>query len=337
MPEMIARTVYVRNSDCVALSEDNAGRQRLKMIAQMPADSPAAMPFPIKPGPFRLAMGLQVLEPGAWIRIDADWSRDRALKRDLYRRHGDKVFVALPGTETAQKEIHAMLAAHLVQRFPNRFQQTSGGIAVYDDGQWHQPEDPDRPALLTAAFWVQEDLVLMQADGNGGYRLAAASVSFPTRWRLQEKLGKPIDAIHAPVPDLENRIGRQIRRLFQNFTPDKPLVRENWSIMDNDQLFQPAGHGRATEADDLHAGNVGTKLWLRVERQCLFRLQVCRDILFSIRIYQAPLESVIATPQRAQAMLNAIETMPPDLQRYKSFPVFRRALVGYLENRLSGA
>ncbi|MEZ5865467.1 MAG: DUF3445 domain-containing protein [Geminicoccaceae bacterium] len=40
-----------------------------------------------------------------------------------------------------------------------------------------------------------------------GYRLVGAFVAFPSRWSLAEKIGRPMPAIHAPVPGLEAAIG----------------------------------------------------------------------------------------------------------------------------------
>jgi hypothetical protein len=40
---------------------------------------------------------------------------------------------------------------------------------------------------------VPDDLCLVQADADGVPRLVAASLCFPSRWRLGEKLGRPLE------------------------------------------------------------------------------------------------------------------------------------------------
>ncbi|MDR2983200.1 MAG: DUF3445 domain-containing protein, partial [Nocardiopsaceae bacterium] len=54
--------------------------------------------------------------------------------------------------------------------------------------------------LDLAGRLVAEDLCLMQASDHNDYRLVGASLCAPNRWRLDDKLGQPLDAIHAPVP-----------------------------------------------------------------------------------------------------------------------------------------
>ena len=39
------------------------------------------------------------------------------------------------------------------------------------------------------------------APGPDGYTLEAASLCFPARWRLMDKMGLPMSGIHKPVPD----------------------------------------------------------------------------------------------------------------------------------------
>src|SRR6202011_6426026 len=59
--------------------------------------------------------------------------------------------------------------------------------------------DPHVQPLEAAGLCVQEDLcVLMRGDGH--WRLEAGVVCFPSMWRLAEKLGLPVTAIHQRVP-----------------------------------------------------------------------------------------------------------------------------------------
>ena len=66
--------------------------------------------------------------------------------------------------------------------------------------------------LLTAALQVAEDLLVMQPGETGEYHLVAASLSAPSYWRLDEKMGLPLSDIHEPVPELAARIGGRICR-----------------------------------------------------------------------------------------------------------------------------
>ena len=74
----------------------------------------------------------------------------------------------------------------------------------------------------------------------------------------------------------------------------------------------------------------GDRVWLRVERQTLARLPDTDSILFTIRIHRWPLARLAALPEAVTRLRQAMETMPPDLQQYKSMPVFGAAVHQYL-------
>src|SRR5690606_21475830 len=105
-------------------------------------------------------------------------------KRRLFAERPGDVFAKEPATREAQQEVADLVAAHMAAHFP----------------QIGMPApDPADPPLKTASLMVQEDLVLMR-KGDDGWRLAAASLCFPSSWSLAEKFGRPLTAIHEPVP-----------------------------------------------------------------------------------------------------------------------------------------
>jgi hypothetical protein len=136
---------------------------------------------------------------------------------------------------------------------------------------------------------VQEDLVLMRR-GEAGWRLAAASLSFPSSWKLAEKFGRPIHEMHAPVPGFGGgtRNAELIARMFDNMRPETPMIRWNWSVYGDAELFHPHN----SPARRFGAGERADNAFLRVERQALRLLPESRDILFTIRIIVDPLEEL---------------------------------------------
>jgi hypothetical protein len=176
---------------------------------------------------------------------------------------------------------------------------------------------------------VQEDLCLMQ-HVDGAWRLTAASVCFPTRWRLADKMGQPLDVIHDPVPGLRDRLANPMGRFFDRMKVARPVWRINWSLIDDEALYQPKGHGRRQADPTITPENAGERVWLRVERQTLRRLAESDAILFTIRIHRWPLARLAALPEAAERLRLAIETMPAQMQGYKSLPVFGEAVRSYL-------
>jgi hypothetical protein len=289
-------------------------------------DAPLYTPFE---APYRMSMGLMRLDPAEWIEVDGDWAADLAEKRRLLAERHDELVRELPGSEAGQAEALAELAANLARHHPDFYRLAEGvlhlpalGVAWPLDGGGLAPLD-------AAGRAVQEDLCLMQHDG-ADWRLTAASVSFPTRWRLADKMGQALDRIHDPVPGFAERLGRPVVRFFDTLKLDRPVWRINWSLLDDPALYQPKGHGRREENPAITPENAGDKVWLRVERQTLTRLPATGAILFTIRIHRWPLARLARLPEAAAKMRQALESMPAPMQEYKSMAVFGRAVRAWL-------
>lgn len=96
---------------------------------------------------------------------------------------------------------------------------------------------------------VQEDLCLMRR-GPGGWRLAAASVSFPSSWSLRDKFGRTLDALHEPVPGYAGTMAVRMARVFDNLRVGIPVTRMNWSLYGDAHLHHPDTHGPLLEGRD---------------------------------------------------------------------------------------
>ena len=291
-----------------------------------------ATPFAYRPldeGPYRMAMGLLSLKPDAWIEIDRHYDRYLAEKCRLLQERPDEVFAALPEAAAASAELRDLLVAHLTRVFPERFRQDGGILTRLPDGARFELEGALHPLDLVGRL-VQEDLCLMQ-PGPEGYRLTAASLCFPTRWRLHDKLGRPMAQIHEPVPFYGEKLARPVDLFFERMKADKPVWRLNWSLTDDPELFQPSGHGR-TECDPgITSATAGDRIFFRVERQTLRRLPDSGAICFGIRVYQNPLSDLEGDPAGAARLAAALRELPDAVLRYKSIKVFDRPLLSYLD------
>ncbi|MCW8131076.1 MAG: DUF3445 domain-containing protein [Planctomycetota bacterium] len=302
------------------------------MALPEPADPPPPPEFhPFKNAPFRMAMGLQELDPRDWIRIDERFAADRALKRELLDRRHAEVFAALPGSEAAGRECLELLAEHLLAVFPPWYRREDGGWRLMLSGERIR-DDPALHPLDLAARLVQEDLCLMQSGPDGPYRLTAAAVCFPSRWKIAEKLGQPMRGIHAPVPFYGRELGEKADRFMEILAADRPVWRLNWNIHETPELFQPAGPGRTERDPSITPLNAGERLWLRVERQTLRRLPASRAILFTIRTYLTALTAFQNRPEVAAELAGALRGMPQDTLLYKSQTPWREAALSWLDS-----
>jgi dimethylamine monooxygenase subunit A len=283
------------------------------------------LPLVFLQGPWRLAMGLNALDPADWLCFDEEWGREIGLKRSLLAERQGDVHALLPEGEAAAQELLELLFEHLPRYHPDRFTAADGGLHVIEEDRRVALADAD--PLKQAGLLVQEDLCLLAPDQEGSYRLVGASLCFPMRWRLAEKLGQPMAAIHTPVPGFAERLGRPVDRYFSALDPARPVWRANWSVTDDPELFQP--HGR-TKAIAIRREEVGQRLWLRVERQTLRRLPRTRLVLFTIRTFVRRLERIAADPALATALAARIAEMPDAMLRYKNMLDIREPLTAWL-------
>jgi len=285
---------------------------------------------PFLDGPWRLAMGLKALDLAEWIEIDERFAADLARRRErLDRRHGE-VFAALPESRAGQSEVLELLLEHLPARFPDHYRRTNGAIANLVTGERFACDAWAGAPLELAGRLVQEDLCLLQR-GAAGYRLVAAVLCFPAHWRLADKLGRPLEAIHEPVPGFGERLAPTVDRFFASLQVERPVWRVNWSLVDTPELSLPPEH--RARPPTLSPADAAERLWLRVERQTLRRLERSGDMLFGIRTHLAPLGSAIDGAAAAQALAARILEMPAAMARYKGIAPIRAPLLAWLAVR----
>jgi hypothetical protein len=285
--------------------------------------------LPFAQGSWRMSMGLKPLRLEDWIEIDDHLTHELALKHHLLQTRYTHVFASMSGSETAQQEALNILLEHLTGHFPAHYQIENGAIAHSLTGdRWLLSDFADRPLDLAGRL-VQDDLCLM-LPGPEGYILGAGSVCFPSRWSLQEKIGKPMAQIHHPVPGYDTALQRPVNNFFDHLRVDCPSWRLNWSIVDTPDLALPPDYRNHRHQDIITGENAGDKLWVRVERQTLRRLPLSNAILFGIHTYVYPLKMLESKSEARHGLASAIQQMPIEMQHYKNLIPIRTALLDYL-------
>jgi hypothetical protein len=287
----------------------------------------AAVLLPFEAGPHRLAMGLTAIPADALVMLDASYAGQMEQRLRLLDSRREDVFAALAAADGASAEVLALLGALLPRRFPEVFARTGGRLRNTVTGEAWALADPPAHPLEVAGRLVQEDLCLVTPEG----RLEAAVLCFPSRWRLAEKIGRDLGAIHAPVPGYAARLARPVGRFFAQLRPGRVVERVNWSVLDDPALFQPGGKGRSDANAAVTPANAGETLVLRVERQTLLRLAT--HVLFTIRLQVTPLARAITRPADAARLAAAVRALPPDMALYKSLPAIAAPLLAWLDAR----
>ncbi len=285
--------------------------------------------LPFAGGQWRLQMGLRALRPEAWLELDGDFAAELAEKRALLAQRHDEVFRALPGSEDAAAELLALVASHLPRHHPDFYRRDGDRLLNLITGESWDVRAPKIHPLDLCGRLVQEDFCLM-LPGAAGYVLAGASLCAPNRWRLADKLGRPLEGIHDVVPGYGEALARPVERFINEVRPEKLVWRVNWGIADLPDRFQPVSLPRAAP---IAAENAGALLFLRIERQTLRKLPGTAAVIFTIRTSIAPLARALRTREDAADLASAIRTMPQDMQRYKAIAPFAATLLEWLEAR----
>lgn len=255
-------------------------------------------------------MGTRTLDPRRWLVFDAQAEYELDLRRRLLAEAGDEVFRATDASRPAQEE-----AAALIDEWLRR----------------HRPAGRERwgPAsldpLARAGLAVQEDVCLMER-AEDGWRFTAGLVCFPTYWSLAEKIDRPQQAIHEPVPHYADDLAEKVTRFFDRLAADTIVTRRNWGFTAQPLLFVP----RLSDLDQPAAFDPDAS-WLRSERQTLRRLPDTGAVLFTIKVQLAPVAAMRVWPSVAGRMLDAMADWSPELDasrggRHPWMPDLRRFL-----------
>jgi hypothetical protein len=290
--------------------------------------NPIYMPF--DKGRFRLSMGIISLNLDEWLEPDEYYYRELLEKEALLANQNNEVFQSKKGSQLAQQEVLDLIIDYM-NTFHSELVRIDGDKICIDaiKRNFSRKEFVEMPLNLAGRI-VQEDLCLM-APGDTGYTLEAASLCFPSRWRLIDKIGKRMVDIHSPVPDYENKLARPVDRYFDKLDINKPVWRVNWSLTDDPDLYQPIRKTSTDYSRSINSKNAGDLIFLRCERQTLRRLPNTGWILFSIKTYVDKVSALVCQPEALVDLAHSVKNMSADMQQYKNIAPYRKQLLEYLD------
>lgn len=223
--------------------------------------------------------GTQPIPPAEWLQVDEAFAAQMAYRDQLIAGAADAVHAVMPAAEPAAAELLALVLEHLAG---------APGYAVEREGV-RRPDGVlvslDGPPLLVAGRLVQEDLCIMERpDGADEHVLTAAVLCFPSNWTLSQKMGLPLSRIHVPVDVYDEAVAKRVQRLFDRVRPDAPLMRSNLIPYDRSELHNPRPEFARRRPEEVR--------FVRVERQTILRLPATGAAVFSIHVYQVPLDAI---------------------------------------------
>lgn len=239
-------------------------------------------------------MGLRRLGELEWLQPEPDLDACAA----AFDTYPDAVRT-LAGSEAAGREVAAMLGV-------------GGGLSE-------------------AARVCWEDLCLLLPDSDGGHRLVAGAIAFPTDWRLGEKMGLPLTAIHAPIHGYAEQLAAGVDHFVRTLRPGPIWGRANWFVVPSAAWRYLPDDDPAERFAHVTGDNAGRTLFVRCERQTLRRLPETGAVLFTIGIHVARLDSLgldaVARVARSVAAVQAGE------HERRAAPFYAGALHGYARAR----
>ena len=237
--------------------------------------------------------GVRPLDAADWLVRDDAFAGQMALRDSLIDEREGEVHVLNPSAfEAAQECLDLVLEA-----LSSSEGYTIGPDAITRPDGVAVPLDRDRP-LLTIGRLVQEDMCLLLKGRTGEHVLEGAILCFPASWTLAEKMGKPLTAVHAPVPAYAPEIALRVQRLFDAIRPEQPLWRANALLYDDAGLYSPR-----REAEGKRAVTVQAR-YLRSERQTMRKLPVSGAVVFAIHTYIVRLADL--TPEQRGALSRVV-------------------------------
>ncbi len=230
--------------------------------------------------------GIRPLGDAPWLVADEAHAAQMAERDRLIAGHRDAVLAEEPGARPAVLECLDTVLGALPHGYARQ-----GDTVARPDGVT-VAVDRDDP-LATIGRLVQEDVcILEKPEGADEHVLTAAALCFPAYWKLGDKIGRPLVAIHAPVPEYDETIAPRVQRLFDGIGEGRPLWRNNVLWTADPTLFRPEAPA------DRPKWRTPDAPYLRTERQCLLRLPRTRAVVFTIHTYVlARADAMAASPE----------------------------------------
>ena len=275
-------------------------------------------------------MGLVALQLKDWIEADEYFYDELKEKKQLLISNYPEVFASRPGSLPAQTEVLALVLKHMEKYCPGVLTIEQDEVILPKRKWKFRISDFEESPLDLCGRLVQEDLCLM-APGPDGYTLEAASLCFPARWRLMDKMGLPMSGIHKPVPDYSEKLSRPVDSFFNRIDVDRPVWRVNWSLTTDPTMFQPVRQKHSASELSITSKNAGDKVYMRCERQTLRRLPDTGWILFTIKTYLDKVSKLQKYPNEVQNLSSLLRSAPTSLLSYKNINHFLEPLLVYLD------
>ncbi len=155
----------------------------------------------------------------------------------------------------------------------------------------------------SVAMQLQEDVAILRIRDSRDW-LAACHICFPSDWRPEEKIGRPLREIHAPIPGMNLETSH---KLATTMVHHGPFVRWVWS-----PVYEPTRINYHPRTSKSHFDPANPCLHLKLERQVTHGFPDLGAALFIMRQQILPPEQI-----DFPALYKALSEMTPEEKIYK--------------------
>ncbi len=237
-------------------------------------------------------VGLEPLPLADWLKPQDGDPALLAERARLIAAHCADVVAALPEAESAVAELAALLRER--------------GIGI-------EHANTALATLTALGRVLAEDICVLTPAEDGSYRLTAGILCFPNRWRLADKVGGSVLAVHGPVPDYAGHMSDGVDRFLARLKLERAYVRHNWGLSSSPDLFLPEPTPALNPFLDPRAGG---PIFLRRETQSFLKLPETGAVIFAIRTAVTPWDKTPAD-LRAEILATA-DGLSPAWLKYKA-------------------
>lgn len=265
---------------------------------------------------YHQTMSLTKMEPDWWLELESTYQKRIAQRQELFRKHGDKVLHALPGSEAATKELMEMCVQFLCARYPDHFrlEYPTFHNLILNTRSDLKTEEP----LHVLLNHIPEDFACMLRNADGTYSFRAGVICSSLGWNVGSKIGLRLHEIHDPVPDYKEKMQFSMDRYFAKMPTDKPIQRGSWGLEIDEPLFMPPGdpHEKLREHQD--SEHSLDRCNLRVDWQTLRRLPLSGSIVFNFKALFTPVTEFKDEPYIPSLLLKILRQGKKNMMEYKN-------------------
>ncbi len=248
----------------------------------------------------------------------------------------DKVFIALPGHESASEE----MLNSLIRQYPNYFERQGPYVRnKVTKEEWDLRDSSNHP-LKVAGRLVPADLFLNKKI-NDKYILVAGSAHLTSKWRLSDKINKAVAQVHYEmkggamegVPIYRDQLEKRVDSYLDQLKTERPSIRFVTLVHTEASWSQHPDIYISPEEKNYTAENIGKELTIRTERETFKRLENNSDyILMNIQPFYMPLKTIEKDPDLAKHFYDLHAEMPQAYRNYRSdLKAFFNPLMDYLK------